>query len=324
MSQRLTGFACWRRLIFFSAVGFSVSGTPRTLDLKGYLHATGAITVQHQGDTVDPYFALQAIELAQSHGLNASSVVKPWGRWLAQKYVEGGHLGRYCQSNKDATGQHTWHWCKPPDADDASLAMWWQFLNRLSVQDQQAIGAPHMKARAQQDLQALLNPQTGVYNVSLHIPHSLFMDNLEIWSVWPSDPLRQAIQKSFWDPAKGTYRVSSQSAHPQTGQAFYPDGTAQIYPLLVSYTGLPGGAAAYYQRWMRQYRSAWLAQIGREFPWGVIALIAWKQGDLGSMRCWQSLAAPWRHSAYWTVTDEVVTQILPPLSLPGPSKESCT
>ena len=303
--------------------GFCLCSAARSLDLKGYLHATGAITVQHHGDTVDPYFALQAIDLAQSHGLDVSAVARPWAKWLADHYQAAGHLGRYCQNPSASATKNEWYWCKAPDADDSSLAMWWQFLHRLPAKDQQAIGAKTLQARAKQDLQALLNRQTGVYSVSMHIPHSLFMDNLEVWSVWRTPQLQQAIQSVFWNNVSHTYWVTTQTEYKQTGQPFYPDGAAQIYPLLVSFPDLPGGPAAHYRRWIRQYRSAWLAQIGHEFPWGVIALIAWKQGDFHSVRCWQTRALPWRHSPHWTVTDEVVTQILPPFTPPSPSKESC-
>jgi hypothetical protein len=324
MSRSFTLAAYWRGLIGVALCGFCLCSTARSLDLKGYIHESGAITVQHHGDTIDPYFALQAIELAQSRGLDVSAVARPWARWLAEHYQASGHLGRYCRSTDTPAGKHTWYWCKAPDADDASLALWWQFLNRLPAKDKQDIGAPTLLARAQQELRELLNLKTGVYTVSRHIPHSLFMDNLEVWSVWPSAHLRKTIQSVFWDMTKGTYRVTTQTEYKQTGQAFYPDGTAQIYPLLVAFPELPGGAAAHYQRWMRQYRSAWLTQIGQEFPWGVIALIAWEQGDLDTVRCWQTLALPWRHTPFWTVTDEVVTQILPPLTPTTAPKESCS
>ena len=323
MTLSFTRTAAWPALIGMALAGFCLCSSAKSLDLKGYLHHTGAITVQHHGDTVDPYFALQAIELAQSHGLDVSAVARPWAQWLAEHYRAAGHLGRYCQNTGATPGRPSWYWCKAPDADDASLAMWWQFLNRLPAKDQQAIGAQHLQARAKQDLQELRNRQTGVYNVSRHIPHSLFMDNLEVWSVWRTPQLQQAIQSVFWNSAAQTYRVTTQAEYQQTGQVFYPDSAAQIYPLLVSYPDLPGGPAAHYQRWMRQHRSAWLAQIGHDFPWGVIALIAWQQGDLKSVRCWQMRALPWRHSSYWTVTDEVVAQILPPYTPPGPSPESC-
>ena len=159
----------------------------KTLDLSGYTDASGAITVQHQGDTVDPYFALQALWLAQSQGLDISDQALPWARWLAQHYSAAGHLGRYC---KTASG---WTWCKAPDADDASLALWLALLRQLPAADRQALGASALEARARQDLQQLLLPEQGVYKVSPHLTHSLFMDNLEIWSTLPGQRLGEHL-----------------------------------------------------------------------------------------------------------------------------------
>jgi len=298
------------------------------LDLRGYTDASGAITVQHRGDTVDPYFALQALGIAQVHGLDISAYALPWARWLAQRYQEAGHLGRYCQSAQplgSGTGT-TWYWCKPPDADDSSLALWLQFLHRLAPHQRAQLPIDALQARAAQDLRALLEPITGLYLVSPHIRYSLFMDNLEVWSAWPSPSLARAIHATYWDPAHRLFRVSTQKAHPHPGHHFYPDATAQIYPLVVNFAGLPGGAGAHYAQWMREHRAAWLAQSGHEFPWGLIALVAWRQGDLVSVRCWQQRAMPHRHTALWTITDEVIAQILPPWPTPPytPPQENCT
>lgn len=319
--QSLSGLACCTLAI--GTAHAQTQSTGQALNLRGYTDASGAITVQHRGDTVDPYFALQALSVAQSHGKDISAYALPWARWLAQRYQEAGHLGRYCQ----AAGPQgaTWRWCKPPDADDSSLALWLQFLHRLSPQERAQLPIEALQARAAQDLQALHDPATGLYLVSPHIRYSLFMDNLEVWSAWPSASLARSIQTTFWDPEHRLFRVSTQKAHPHPGHHFYPDATAQIYPLLVDFPGLPGGDGAHYERWMRQHRASWLAQSGREFPWGLIALVAWRQGDLPSVRCWQQRALPHRHSALWTVTDEVIAQILPPwpTSTPTTPKENC-
>jgi hypothetical protein len=262
------------------------------------------------------------------HGLDISAYALPWARWLAQRYQEAGHLGRYCQSAQppvSGTGT-TWYWCKPPDADDSSLALWLQFLHRLAPHQRAQLPIDTLQARAAQDLRALLEPITGLYLVSPHIRYSLFMDNLEVWSAWPSPSLARAIHATFWDPAHRLFRVSTQKAHPHPGHHFYPDATAQIYPLVVDFAGLPGGAGAHYAQWMREHRATWLAQSGHEFPWGLIALVAWRQGDLVSVRCWQQRAMPHRHTALWTITDEVIAQILPPWPTPTytPPQENCT
>lgn len=314
------GMLCW---VLSSMVA---QAQPQVLDLRGYTDATGAITVQYKGDTVDPYFALQALGIAQSQGLDISPYALPWARWLVQRYQEAGHMGRYCRSAVNPPS--AWRWCKPPDADDSSLALWLHFLHRLpsSVRDQLPIDT--LQARAAQDLRQLHNPATGLYHVSLHIPHSLFMDNLEVWSAWPSPSLARDIQRTFWDPALQLYRITTQASHQHPDTHFYPDATAQIYPLLWDFPPLKLQAHALYTRWMKQHRARWLAQSGHEFPWGLVALVAWRQGDMHSVRCWQQRALPHRHSALWTVTDEVIAQILPrPPITPQPnnlSQENCT
>jgi hypothetical protein len=299
-----------------SAALGTASAAPK-LDLSGYTDASGAITVQHRGNTVDPYFALQALWLAQTRGLDISDHALPWARWLAQHYTAAGHLGRYCK-----TGE-AWHWCKAPDGDDASLALWLHLLRNLPASDRQQIPADALQARAEQDLQRLQVPGQGVYKVSPHWPHSLFMDNLEVWSTLPSQRLSERIREVFWDAKLGLFRVSTQAEHPHPGQSFYPDATAQIYPLLVGYPWVPGGAEQHYRRWMRQHRSTWLQQAGHEFPWGLIAVVAWQQGDSDTVRCWQQRALPFRHRFFWTVTDEVVAQLLPPLTPPLPNPKDC-
>lgn len=313
--RRLQGLRTWAT----GLVGLLMICTlscAKTLDLSGYTDASGAITVQHQGDTVDPYFALQALWLAQSQGMDTSAHALPFARWLAGQYSAAGHLGRYCKS---VTG---WVWCKAPDADDASLALWLHLLRHLPDADRQRINASAVEARAWQDLQGLQDARLGIYKVSPHVTHGLFMDNLEVWSTLPGSRLAQSIHATFWDAQHGLFRVSTQPEHPHPGHTFYPDATAQIYPLLVGYP-MPGGATPHYQRWMARHRSVWLQQSGREFPWGLIAIVAWQQGDAQTVRCWQQQALPFRHSFFWTVTDEVVAQLLPPLTTPFPNPKDC-
>jgi len=152
------------------------------------------------------------------------------------------------------------------------------------------------------------------------------MDNLEVWSALPSKSLASAIHRVFWDTKNQRFRVSTQAQHQDQPDRFYPEATAQIFPLLVGFSPLPGGVRTDYPQWMQKYRQAWLEHVTHDFPWGVIALLAFKQGDLNSMRCWQVSAMPRRNTTHWTVTDEVVAQILPPFPAPIPDdfmKENC-
>ncbi len=315
-SKRLPSLRTWASGLV-GLLAMCTLGGAKTLDLSGYTDASGAITVQHQGDTVDPYFALQALWLAHSQGMDTSAHALPFARWLAGQYSAAGHLGRYCKTAE------RWTWCKAPDADDASLALWLLLLRHLPEADRQHLNASAVEARAWQDLQQLQDTRLGIYKVSPHVTHGLFMDNLEVWSTLPGSRLAHNIRTVFWDSDRGLFRVSTQPEHPHPGHTFYPDATVQIYPLLVGYP-MPDGAEPHYQRWMTQHRGLWLQQIGREFPWGLIAIVAWQQGDTQTVRCWQQQALSFRHSFFWTVTDEVVAQLLPPLTSPHPNPKDCS
>lgn len=319
----MNGLAIWRLgtvvvLVLGLTLGMPSAGQNKALDLHGYMDSTGAITVQHSGDTVDPYFALQALLLAQSHGLDIAQQAPAWSNWLASRYLATGQLGRYCKTRLG------WAQCKPADGEDASLALWLIFLNKAPAKLLQTARIAVLKKRARQDLRALHDPQTGLYKVSKDLPYSLFMDNLEVWSAWPSPGLARAIQHHFWDAQLQVYRVSTQASHPHPMAVFYPDATAQLYPLLLKFPGVHGEASVFYRQWMAQHRGHWLSQMASDFPWGLIAMVAWEQGDLHTVQCWQQHALPLRHSLHWTVTDEVVAQILPPLTHPTLTLKDCT
>ena len=316
--RRLKVLQVLRWMLVLMAACLSLPGHSKALDLTGYIDAQGAITVQRHGDTVDPYFALQALWLAQAHGLDTAAPAAAWFDWLAARYQTQGRLDRYCQNN---TG---WWPCKAADADDASLALWLGFLNTRAPDPRQASPNTALQRQAQRDLQSLRDRQSGLYRVSHQVPHSLFMDNLEVWSVLASPRLARAIQHTFWDPQRHIYKVSTQPDHPHPMAVFYPDAAAQLYPLLVRFPHIPGGASAFYQRWITQHRQAWLAQMHTDFAWGLIALVAWQQGDQDTVGCWQQQATALRHGLHWTVTDEVVFQILPPSPLNHLTPEHCT
>lgn len=305
-------------VLFLVALCAPLRGQGKALDLTGYIDENGAITVQRHGDTVDPYFALQALLLAQTHGLDTAAPAAAWFDWLATRYQARQLLDRHC---KNEAG---WWPCKSADADDASLALWLAFLKTRHPGPLKSARVAALTQLARRDLEALRDRRTGLYRVSPRLPHSLFMDNLEVWSVQARPSLARAIQSTFWDPQLQIYRVSTQSAHPHPMAVFYPDATAQIYPLLMKFPHIPGGPAAFYSAWMAQHRRSWLAQMHTDFAWGLIALLAWEQGDLETVACWQQQALPLRHGLHWTVTDEVVFQILPSPPLSLTTLQDCT
>jgi hypothetical protein len=160
------------------------------------------------------------------------------------------------------------------------------------------------------------------------------MDNLELWEYafthraaesarHPS--FTKTLASVFWDGQRKRFLVSTQPGQRDTTHAFYPDAVAQIFPLLVRFPLIPGGARAHYRRWMEEHRTEWLAQVKGDFAWGLVAIVALQQNDIPSARCWLQTALPHRHSAHWTVTDEVAAQILQARAItPAPETTACT
>lgn len=290
----------------------ALAATP-PLDLTGYADAAGAISVQREGDTVDPYFALQALLLAHSHGLDISAPAAAWSRWLLPRQKPDATFDRYCRQGT------VWAACKTADADDSVLGLWMAFVDTLPAAQRQQAALLKSRAAAQAALARLVDPTRGIYLVSPVYQHGLFMDNLELWSHTFTHPathsrshpsFTESIRTTFWDKARQRYLVSTQPGQRDTVHAFYPDAVAQIFPLLVGFPRLPGGARQHYRRWMAEHRSEWLSQVHGDFAWGLVAIVALEQNDLASARCWLRISLPYRHGSHWTVTDEVVAQIL--------------
>lgn len=294
-------------------IGAAQARAPGALDLTGYAGGDGAITILHGGEASDPYFALQALLLAHENGLDAAAPAERFARWLVPRQKPDGTFDRFCR----VAG--AWVACKTADADDSLLAMWMKLLDTMprTLADSPALRKSYEVSRA--SLQHLYQPSRGIYMVSPVYLHGLFMDNLEVWShkdhLRPGDRaetarLARAIHATFWDPAARKFLVSTQLEQRSRESAFYPDRVAQVFPLLVGFPLLPSDAATHYTQWMRQHRAEWLAQGEADYPWGLLAVLALRQGDVSSARCWLRETGAMRHSARWAVTDEVSHQIL--------------
>jgi len=314
-------------LLCASWLWLALAAQAAPLDLTGYIDSSGAIAVQHKGDTVDPYFALQALLLAQSHGLDTTAPAREWGQWLVTRQKPDATFDRFCRQGP------IWAACKTADADDSVLGLWVAFIDSQPAVQRQQPAWVKSRAAALAALERLIDPVRGIYLVSPVYQHGLFMDNLELWAhrvtharaLKPQQPtFTQAIAATFWDKERKRYLVSTQPGQRDTVHAFYPDAVAQIFPLLVNFPGLPGGARKHYRQWMAEHRSEWLAQVHGDFAWGLVAIVALDQGDLPAARCWLQVALPYRHSSHWTVTDEVVAQILQNRGLkPHPQASAC-
>ncbi len=318
----------FRSAITWVALGASFGAHAVTLDLAGYIDASGAITVQHGGDTVDPYFALQALLLAHSHGLDISGPAKAWGAWLLQRQKPDATFDRFCRNGP------VWAACKTADADDSQLGLWLAFMDTMPATQRNQAEWVRSRTATSAALAKLVDHGKGIYLVSPVYQHGLLMDNLELWEYTFTHKAAQSARhpsftKSlaavFWDEQRKRFLVSTQPGQRDTVHAFYPDAVAQIFPLLVRFPLIPGGARAHYRRWMAEHRNEWLAQVKDDFAWGLVAIVALQQNDMPSARCWLQSALPHRHSAHWTVTDEVAAQILQARAItPAPETTACT
>lgn len=283
------------------------------LDLTGYIDSEGVISVLYKGETADPYFALQSLLLAQEDGLDISSYARTWARWLVAKQKPDATFDRFCRTGP------VWAPCKTADADDALLAMWMIFLDTMPDEMKKD---PVLRKSYQDSAAALrrLRDGRGIYLVSPVFQQGLFMDNLEVWSYPPArqsgrkpggpGALGESIHAVFWDDKEQRFLVSTQPEQRNVEHAFYPEHVAQIFPLLVDFPLLPTDRASYYKRWMKAHRQLWLKQVQSDFAWGLIAVIALRQGDSVSAGCWLRESSKFRHTAHWAVTDEVSMQIL--------------
>lgn len=284
------------------------------LNLNGYMDDTGAITVLHGGDSTDPYFAMQALLLAHDNGMDVAAPAVKFVNWLVTRQKPDGTFDRFCKS----ADQH-WVACKTADADDALLAIWLKLLETMPAQlnNNPLLMKSYLISKA--SLDHLLQPSRGIYMVSPVYLHGLFMDNLEVWSLKAhrhplrqaeADRLARAIHNTFWDPVNKRFLVSTQLEQQSQKSVFYPDHVAQIFALMVDFPLLPVNARSYYRNWMQMHRAEWLSQGEKDYPWGLIAVLAVRQNDKASARCWMHEATPLRHSSRWAVTDEASYQIL--------------
>lgn len=293
----------------------SLASAAPVLDLRGYTDDAGALTVLHGGDSADPYFAMQALLLAHENGMDISASAEKFANWLVPRQKPDGTFDRFCRG-----ADKKWVSCKTADADDSLLAIWMKLLETMPAQlNRNAVLAKSYEI-SKKSLEHLYQPSRGIYMVSPVYLHGLFMDNLEVWSlkthlkgpqrIAEADKLAKGIQSTFWDPVNKRFLVSTQLEQRSQKPAFYPDHVAQIFPLLVEFPLLPAEAGMYYRNWMRAHRADWLRQSQTDYPWGLLAVLALRQNDKTSARCWLREAAPLRHSARWAITDEAAYQIV--------------
>jgi len=296
---------------------------PQHLALDLYQTPDGAITVNEHGNFVDPYFTNRALTLADESGMNVRAVAERWIPWIMAHQLADGRFERYCKS-----GGGDWSPCQPSDADDAGLAVWLELLYRLAPQSGLPVTWQASAATANKYLEHLRDKNTGLYFVSHDLRVCLLMDNVEVYHLFrviaaanrrfgqlklsldyrkKADQLARAIVRRMWLPAKHSFAASTQRPLPTT---FYPAAVAQIYPWLFKLPTPAGDAKHAFRNWLSSHGNIWLHRSNDQFPWGIIALAADRFGETAWVDQWVENSQSLRHSAYWTVLDETLVQVL--------------
>ncbi len=305
---------------------------PAVIQLANYQRSDGAITVQSQGDFVDPYFAAKALLSARQLGLETTEASRRWIEWALPMQLADGRFARYCLTDAGARA------CKPADADDSALALWLELLALTAAGPL----PPHWQdsfERAAAALERLLDAPLGVYRVFADDPTALLMDNCEVYTAlgivadhferlgqadtartWRDRQNRLAvgINGLFWQPASGSYRVSNEAV---SYQGFYPLALAQLYPILHN---LPTGSAASrdFGQWYREHARTWFRNAETDYPWGLVAQAAHQRGQGAGIGCWLTRAPRFRHGERWNVLEEAIFQALANHT-PRPSADDC-
>lgn len=312
--RRLLRIACCA-----AACGFALHASAAELRLDGlYQRPDGAITVRVNGAGIDPYFAAKALLAAADARLDAHQAALAWIAWLLPRQRPDGGFDRYCMKS----GQYSA--CAEADADDAMLATWIELLARFAPPDGMPAAWELSLNRAGTHLDTLLDQPAGVYRISSSRQVALLMDNVEVHSAFQAlaayyvrradythaspwsqraDQLETAILKVFWRGAQSGFRASTQRI---SDTSFYPAKVAQVFPLLSGIRVPEQSNETIYAQWMRKYGKTWLQLAGTDFPWGLIALVAFKMNDWNTVACWHARSGPYRHGTHWNVLEESI------------------
>ena len=304
------------------AIG-AAHASSQTLALDLYQTPDGAITVNEHGDFVDPYFANRALTLADENGMDVRVIAGRWIPWLMARQLSDGRFERYCKSDGS-----DWSPCKPADADDAGLAVWLELLYRTAPASGLPAAWQASATRATRYLEGLRDPISGLHFVSHDVRVCLLMDNVEVYHLFRmmaeanrrfgrrklgrsydarAIRLADAIWRRLWSPREANFQASTQEHAPAT---FYPADVAQVYPWLFDMPTPVRDSKAAFRNWLSSYEEIWLGRHEDRFPWGIIALAGQRLGETVCVARWIENSKSLRHSAYWTVLDEAVVQIL--------------
>jgi hypothetical protein len=222
----------------------------------------------------------------------------------------------------------------PADADDALLAVWIELLSELAApcEGHSAAALPPAWTRslelATQALSGLVDSDTGVYHISAEQKVGLLMDNVEVFSAWRSvadfyggcgeggrsltaqrraEALARSIDATFWQRAERRYSASTQA---RESLQFYPDGVAQLYPLLGDLPNRRTFGSSDFGAWLRAHSGDWRVAAQQDFPWGLMAVAAHRAGAQDVAACWLRDVDESRARYRWNVLEEAAYQSL--------------
>jgi hypothetical protein len=303
------------------ALMLTAAPCPAVLDLSGYQHPDGSITIRAGGTSVEPYFPTKALIVAHDAGLDVRAPALAWIDWLRGRQHPDGRFARYCG------GPGAWTACGEADADDAMLALWMQLLYAMAPAGGLATEWVATAIAAESYLDTIRDPSSGVYHISRSQPHALFMDNVEVYAALressaarrrygdsahadrlaaSADRLALAIDRAFGKDGRSEYKVSMQTG---SAPAFYPDAVAQTYPWLIGFPSHQSRHRNDFRQWLRKYGDRWTS-AELDYPWGLVALTAARVGELDTATAWLRRAAPLRGTSRWNVLEEAAFQSL--------------
>ncbi len=286
-------------------------------NLSGYQEEDGAITNSYKGTIVEPYFATKALLILLDADPRIKRQALLWVSWALEMQQSNGLFERYIKENDS-----DWRGYSRADADDSMCALWLELLYRLSPDKGLPAAWKESADMAEKQLDSLYDPVRGIYEISSEIRVGLLMDNSEIYAAFrriareqkrlgnkvqskayyaKAENLRINILKIFRPDISGEFLVSTQA---KNGSKFYPDKTAQIFPVFYAISKSQG----FYRTWVANNGKEWLAQGKEDYPWGFIAIVALREGDMYTAKCWKNHAEPMRYSKHWNVIEEVALQ----------------
>lgn len=303
--------------------GVAAAQPRAVLDLSLFERGGGAlITNVHAPDEVDPYFALKALWVGHRMGLDVSRSWPAWAAWMVDHQDPDGRWGRWRLEGAHARRE------READADDALLALWLQCVAELGLPE--ALRARHKAGLRLAETylhNRLFDARLGVFKVFAHDDAHLWMDNIEVWSAmlslaqadlsWceglPSPGVWQGRADALARSMSRVFRAHGGAA-PQVSTQHLP-GPAQFYPHLVTgpFAWLhdwPGGGDASLRMavWAARHEALWVEQARTDYPWGLLAVAAWRDGEVRLAERWLQRTRAQRGGLRWNILEEAAYQ----------------